>query len=311
VQRPPPLSKIAEYPVTGGALILAVVVTLISWNDPGAVEPVVMQAAAFHGEPWRLVSSMLPHGGLFHLGFNLYWVWIFGTILEERLGSVTVGGIVLLTSAGSAAAEYALFYGGIGLSGVVYGLFGVLQILKARDPRFLGALDRRTEQFLSAWFFIAIALDYFNIMGIANAAHAGGWAIGAALGLLIGARQARDRGIAVALNAAWVVVLLAASTVGLEVVNRDGLGDRDLAYRSAQAFEDGDMVLHLELAERVADYGVTNRALWADIAEGWQVQGMPDRAAEAWARSGRTPPDSPPAPSPKIPAKRAPEENPE
>ena len=149
------LGRIDAHNFAGGSIILAVVVTLVSWSDPPTVEPVVMSAAAFHGEPWRLVSSMLPHGSLFHLAFNLYWVWLFGTLLEERLGSVAAAGIVALTAAGSAAAEYALFYGGIGLSGVVYGLFGLLQVLKTRDPRFLGVLDQGTVNLLVAWFFIA------------------------------------------------------------------------------------------------------------------------------------------------------------
>jgi len=301
VRNPPHLSKISDYPVTGGVMVLAVLVTVVSWSDSAAVEALVMSPAAFHGEPWRLVTSMLPHGGLFHLGFNLYWVWRFGTVLEERLGSVAVGGFVMLLAAGSAVGEYALFYGGIGLSGVLYGLFGMLQVLKTRDPRFLGALDQGTVNLLVAWFFIAIALDVFNIMGIANGAHAAGWAVGAAVGLGVAAKHPRQQATALGLNLSWVVGLWLAAMVGLPVLNLQGLGDRDLRYRAGIAFDAGDPVEGLDLLEQVADYGATDRELWGVIAAGWDELGMPDRAAEAWARAGRVP-EGEVAPPPPPPA---------
>lgn len=293
VRSPPPLAKIPDFPVSGGLAVLAVLVTVMSWTGAASIEPLAMSAAAFHGEPWRLITSALPHGGLFHLAFNLYWVWLFGTLLEERLGAAVSGGLIALMAAGSATVEYTLFYGGIGLSGVVYGLFGMLLVLKARDPRFLGTLDQRTVNLLGAWFFIAIGLHYAGIMRIANGAHAGGWAVGAALGLLVAAKRAQPRVLALALNLAWIVGLWLAATVGLPVLNLNDAGDRDWIHRAATAAAEGELVESLELYEKVADYGPTKRDLWEAIAQDWESLGETERAKEAWARSGRVPDSRP------------------
>ena len=37
--------------------------------------------------PWILLTHMFLHGSLNHLLFNAYGIFLFGTILEERIGS--------------------------------------------------------------------------------------------------------------------------------------------------------------------------------------------------------------------------------
>lgn len=243
----PPISRLPEYPVTGAMCVLAVVVTGFVEFGGGSLEPLAMHPAAFHDEPWRLLTSTLPHGGLFHLAFNLYWTWIFGTTIEERLGSGVTGGLAALMAAGSGAAEYAVFSGGIGLSGVGYGLFGMLWVLKGRDPRFLGALDSGTTKLFVIWFFACIVLSWLGILPVANVAHGSGAAIGAALGLMVAARHKPARLQALGLNVLWVAAVGLACTVALPVVNLEGGGGRDLAYRSVQALEAGQLAEGEEL----------------------------------------------------------------
>lgn len=38
------------------------------------------------GQVYRLVTSMFLHGGFFHLFFNMYGLFLFGTLLEQRIG---------------------------------------------------------------------------------------------------------------------------------------------------------------------------------------------------------------------------------
>lgn len=79
--------------------------------------------------PWQLVSYALLHGGLLHLAFNMYGLWMFGSELERvwgprrllhyYLASVLVAGMTqLLVASGSPVA-----YPTVGASG---GLFGLL-----------------------------------------------------------------------------------------------------------------------------------------------------------------------------------------
>ena len=79
--------------------------------------------------PWQLLSYALLHGGLFHLAFNMYGLWMFGSELERLWGPrrllqyyvvcVLVAGAVQLVVASDAPVPYPT----VGASG---GLFGLL-----------------------------------------------------------------------------------------------------------------------------------------------------------------------------------------
>ena len=60
-ESPPALGQFWRYPVTSGAAIAAAVVYLLA--TPAGVEPLVLDARAFEGEPWRLLTTALVHGG--------------------------------------------------------------------------------------------------------------------------------------------------------------------------------------------------------------------------------------------------------
>jgi membrane associated rhomboid family serine protease len=177
----PSVSRLLDFPVAGGVGLLATAVTLLQMSGR-SIERLTMSSAAFHGEPWRLFTCILPHADLLHLAFNVYWLWVFGTLVEDVYGHVRALGIVLLLAAGSMAAEYSLFDGGIGLSGVGYGLFGMLFVLGSRDRRFLHAVDDRTTKLFVGWFFLCIATSVLHVFSVANVAHG----LGALLGGLLG-----------------------------------------------------------------------------------------------------------------------------
>jgi membrane associated rhomboid family serine protease len=79
--------------------------------------------------PWQLATYALLHGGLLHLAFNMYGLWMFGTQLEHLWGprrllqyyaaSVLVAGLVQLVVASDSPQAYPT----VGASG---GLFGLL-----------------------------------------------------------------------------------------------------------------------------------------------------------------------------------------
>jgi membrane associated rhomboid family serine protease len=124
----PKLTEISHYPVVAGTALLAVGVT-VAWWAKVDISPLFETAMIRRGELWRLVTSILPHGGILHLVFNVYWLWVFGTFVEEVYGHLKTAALVLLFAVGSGAWEFAIAVGGIGLSGVGYGLFGLLWIL--------------------------------------------------------------------------------------------------------------------------------------------------------------------------------------
>ncbi len=170
------------------------------------------------GEIWRLLSPVLVHsGGLFHLGFNVYWFLMFGRLIETRKGSAQLAWLVLLTGVASVLGQYVvglgllelnggdfglfgrIYFGGPvagGLSGVLYGLFGYI-VAKSYVDKFGGlGLPSGTVFFLVLWLLICFAGQpaYNQYLGttvtvgvagpIANIAHLVGLLSGGLWGLV-------------------------------------------------------------------------------------------------------------------------------
>jgi len=97
-----------------------------------------------HGEYWRLVTGAFLHlptvgGGVIHIGFNMYLLWILGQMLEPALGPVRFGALYLTSLlAGSFGALLVNpNVPTVGASGAVFGLMGAAFVeLRARgiDP---------------------------------------------------------------------------------------------------------------------------------------------------------------------------------
>ncbi len=175
--------QVLRYPVTTFVAGLALAVTGMWWSGQN-IDGMVMNGRVWADwELWRALTCTLPHVNFFHLAFNLYWFWTFGTLVERVYGHLRCAGIFLLLAFGSSLAEFTFFSGGVGLSGVGYGLWGMLWVLEKRDARFADAVDQQTSQLFIFWFFLCLVLTLANVMPVANVAHGVGAVLGALLGL--------------------------------------------------------------------------------------------------------------------------------
>jgi rhomboid protease GluP len=88
-----------------------------------------------NGEYYRVLTVALLHGGLFHLGFNLFALHALGTPLEAYFSRAKYAAILLISllsgSAMSVIFNPAYVYS-IGASGMIFGLFGALAIVGQR-----------------------------------------------------------------------------------------------------------------------------------------------------------------------------------
>ena len=184
---PPPVKDFQRYPVVSGTILLAIVATLAWWSNKN-VDFLLADGGIRRWQLWRLITSALLHANMLHLVFDLYWTWVFGTLVEQRFGSLRTLALFAWLAIVSSGTQYALAEGGVGLSGVAYGLFGLLWVLSRRDPRFADVIDERTIALFVAWFFFCIFLTYAGYP-IGNVAHAAGAAAGAALGWAVTARR--------------------------------------------------------------------------------------------------------------------------
>ncbi|WP_161967365.1 rhomboid family intramembrane serine protease [Fimbriiglobus ruber] len=148
-------------------------------------EPMYTDFRVWEGQLWRLATAALLHVNFFHLAFNLYWLWIFGATLERAFGSLKILGVYLLFDIGSSAAEYGLSSPGIGLSGVGYGLFGCLCVLRWKDSKFEGVLNRQIVKLFLGWFVFCWVATQAGIWNVGNEAHAAGAILGGLLGAVM------------------------------------------------------------------------------------------------------------------------------
>lgn len=138
---------------------------------------------------WRLITPMFLHFNLLHITFNSLAALEFGRRLEVSLSrSWYIVAIVMMAICSNSAqfyfSESALFGG---LSGVVFGLFGLIAVLSWRLPIAHLRLPKAVYVMMSLPLILGplgIIEKVFGV-GIANHAHFGGLAIGALLGMLI------------------------------------------------------------------------------------------------------------------------------
>lgn len=132
--------------------------------------------------PWQLLTFQFMHGGLWHLFFNMFAIWMFGIELENSWGSRRFLFYYLLTGIGAGLVQLAISAGPtVGASG---GVFGVLLAFGMMNP------ERKIFIFpifipIKAKYFVMIyaGLELFlgitgSSDGIAHLAHVGGAATG-------------------------------------------------------------------------------------------------------------------------------------
>jgi membrane associated rhomboid family serine protease len=133
---------------------------------------------------WQLVTYMFLHGGIWHIGFNMLALWMFGTELESLWGTNRFTRFYFITGIGAAICstlvQWNSFIPTIGASGAIYGLLAAYGIL----------FPDRT---ILLYFVIPIKAKYFVILmgllafwssvtatgsGVAHVAHLGGMLFG-------------------------------------------------------------------------------------------------------------------------------------
>jgi membrane associated rhomboid family serine protease len=248
------------------------------------VTPLQLDVRAFMGEPWRIVTTMLPHVDFLHLAFNLLWLVRLGRPIEARIGSPRFLALVVVLGGGAALAEYALGATGVGLSGVGYGLVAMAWVAR-HDPRFSGIVDRRTAVLFVAWFFFCILTTVTGALAVANYAHAAGALLGALAGWAVTTRSLLRRVAFLALAAAFVGASWLGATRFHPQVTLSARAGGDAAYlgwKRLEAREDAAAEPLLREAVRMAP---RNGGYWFNLGISLERQDKHDEALEAYRRS--------------------------
>lgn len=173
---------------------------------------------AFHPvdpTPWSYVTACFLHGGWLHLIFNMWFLWLSGTVLEDLWGRIVYPIFYLLTGVLANAVHGAVFPHSLvpvlGASGAIAGLMGaflarfpktkirlgwlfIIKVFKFNVPAFI---------ILPMWLGIQL---FWGVLfrslgaegGIAYWAHIGGFAFGALGAVLLratGIEQSADAAV--------------------------------------------------------------------------------------------------------------------
>ncbi len=92
------------------------------------------------GQLWRLITPILLHGSLIHIGFNMYALFSFGTGLERRFGHFRFLALYLLAGFSGNVLSF-LFSDGIsvGASTSIFGLIAAEGIFLYQNRKLFGA----------------------------------------------------------------------------------------------------------------------------------------------------------------------------
>jgi membrane associated rhomboid family serine protease len=280
--RAPKWTEVWTYPVTAGVATLAIGIT-VAWWAKLDISPLFATAEIRRGQLWRLVTCIFPHLDILHLVFDVYWLCVFGATVARVYGHARTALLILLFAVGSSSLDFAFDLGGVGLSGVGYGLFGLLLVLSHRDPRFRDALDQRTVQLFVGWFILCVATTVTRVFPVANVAHGAG----AILGLLMGyALTLPNRRIPLgAAVTALVLFGIWGATLGRPTLNLSG----KVGYKEGTWGYDALVAGHNEQAVRwlhdAAKLQPKESTYWFDLGIAYYRTGKLPAAMAAYGRA--------------------------
>jgi membrane associated rhomboid family serine protease len=157
-----------------------------------------------------LFTCMFLHGGWMHIIGNMWFLWIFGGNVEDRLGAPGYLLLYLVCGIGSSVSEMIFTWGShvpsIGASGAISGVLGAYVIFFPSSriltlvPLFIIWFLARIPAviFIGLWFVVQFLSGVGSLGttgadaagGVAWWAHVGGFAIGLFIALAVGRRPA-------------------------------------------------------------------------------------------------------------------------
>jgi len=137
--------------------------------------------AVAHGDYWRLVTAAFVHDGLLHIAFNMYALWVLGSVFERVVGPVRLLAVYFVSVlAGSFGALYLTPNSPtVGASGAIFGLMGALFVLERQRgiSSIMGGIG--------VWIVINLAFTFSAGGAISIGGHIGGLIGGGLAGFIL------------------------------------------------------------------------------------------------------------------------------
>ena len=135
------------------------------------------------GQYWRILTAAALHGGILHLAFNSYALFVLGKLIETLSNRAHLAMIFVLAAIGGGILSLIFLpdVTSIGASGGVIGFLGYLTVYGFKRRKLLP--DAFLKNMLFNVVFIAF-VGIFVMSNIDNYGHLGGFLVGAIYGLI-------------------------------------------------------------------------------------------------------------------------------
>lgn len=195
-------------PATKNILIVNIIVYLAMalGGRVGSEDFIISKFALFYPNSdyfqwWQFVTYMFVHGGFWHIFFNMYSLFLFGSIVENMIGTKKFITFYFLCGFGAAALHLAVqgcevsyfinhgMYGAInalkhtptvGASGAIYGLLLAYGMLfpESRLTLLFPPISLKARTMVLVFIGIELVSGVLSMDGIAHFAHLGGMLVG-------------------------------------------------------------------------------------------------------------------------------------
>lgn len=165
-------------------LINVLMLVLTYLNNPLMSKWFALNPISFLWKPWQLVTYMFMHGGFGHLFFNMYTLFIFGSVLENVWGTKKFLTFYFVTGIGAALVNIGVQYltGSfaltVGASGAIYGILMGYAMLypDSRLTLLFPPVSMKAKWFVLIFAGIELLLGISNnpADNVAHFAHLGG-----------------------------------------------------------------------------------------------------------------------------------------
>ena len=136
---------------------------------------------------WRLLTPMFLHGGILHIGLNMWGLYVLGPEMERFLGPWRFALLYVVSAyAGNALSTALTPAPSLGASTAIFGLLGAYLVVFYTNQHYLGGAARSIVR--QALFWIGVNLVWSLQSGIDMWGHVGGLLGGMLFSLLGGPR---------------------------------------------------------------------------------------------------------------------------
>ena len=229
----------------------------------------------YEGAWWGLVTSAFVHREIWHIAFNLYWLWFLGGAMERSIGSLRYAAFILLAAFVSSSLQMSISGAGIGMSGVGYAIFGFGWLARDKYPELKRIVTPQVINLFLIWMFICFPLTWLHILTIGNAAHVSGLLFGISIAAAFAVR------LKPILSVAAVILLIGASVAVMfySPWSMDWTSHRALAAHRAHRYAEA-----VRMYRKTLDLGADPKWVWHNLAEILGVLGPREAYSDAILR---------------------------